>query len=466
MVFSSLTFLFVYFPIVLIVMKLAPLKYRNLCLFILSLIFYGWGEPIYIIIMLISTIVDYINGFYVHKYRDNRKIAKRFVIFSIIFNLSMLGFFKYFDFIAQTFNNLGLYFITPLNIALPIGISFYTFQTMSYPIDIYRRQADYQKNIIDFGTYVTMFPQLIAGPIVRYKDIAEQLNHRTTSTDKFASGIEIFMIGLGKKVLLANNIGLVFDNIIALDQSQTSLVLVWLAALAFTFQIYFDFSGYSDMAIGLGRMLGFEFLKNFNYPFIAQSITDFWRRWHISLSTFFRDYVYIPLGGNRLGLKRQLINIFIVWLLTGIWHGANYNFIIWGLFFAILLIIEKIFMLKILEKLPKLFRHLYTIILVLISFTIFAIEDLSLLLNQLKSMFLLNDIAIYNDLTTFYLRNNFFLILILIIASTPLMNYIYINKVKGRKLEYFKPILIVLGFVVCVAYLVNASYNPFLYFRF
>lgn len=466
MVFSSLTFLFIYFPLVLIIMYLSPIKLRNLFLFILSLIFYGWGEPIYIVIMLISTIVDYINGYYVNKYRDKRNIAKRFVILSIVFNLSMLGFFKYFDFIVMNLNNLGLDFIQPLGLALPIGISFYSFQTMSYPIDIYRNQAEYQKSIVSFGTYVTMFPQLIAGPIVRYKDIATQLNHRTTTIDKFASGIERFMVGLAKKVILANSIGLIFDQVIALENSETSIILAWLGSIAFCFQIYFDFSGYSDMAIGIGKMLGFEFLENFNYPYIATSITDFWRRWHISLSTFFRDYVYIPLGGNRKGLKRQIINICIVWFLTGLWHGANYNYILWGVYFAIFLIIEKIYLLNILKKTPKFINHIYTLIIVIISFTIFSIEDLPTLINQLKNMLLMNDIPLINDLTLFYIRNNIVLLIVISISSTPLINNIYIKYIKNSKYEIIKPFIIVIGFIICVAFLVNASYNPFLYFRF
>ena len=466
MVFSSLTFLFIYFPLVLIIMYLSPIKLRNLFLFILSLIFYGWGEPIYIVIMLISTIVDYINGYYVNKYRDKRNIAKRFVILSILFNLSMLGFFKYFDFIVMNLNNLGLDFIQPLGLALPIGISFYSFQTMSYPIDIYRNQAEYQKSIVSFGTYVTMFPQLIAGPIVRYKDIATQLNHRTTTIDKFASGIERFMVGLAKKVILANSIGLIFDQVIALENSETSIILAWLGSIAFCFQIYFDFSGYSDMAIGIGKMLGFEFLENFNYPYIATSITDFWRRWHISLSTFFRDYVYIPLGGNRKGLKRQIINICIVWFLTGLWHGANYNYILWGVYFAIFLIIEKIYLLNILKKTPRFINHIYTLIIVIISFTIFSIEDLPTLINQLKNMLLMNDIPLINDLTLFYIRNNIVLLIVISISSTPLINNIYIKYIKNSKYEIIKPFIIVIGFIICVAFLVNASYNPFLYFRF
>ncbi|MFI3283755.1 MAG: MBOAT family O-acyltransferase [Erysipelotrichaceae bacterium] len=466
MVFSSLTFLFVYFPLVLVVMSISPLKWRNLSLFVLSLIFYGWGEPVYILIMLLSTIVDYINGYFVHRYIDQRHIARRFVIFSIVFNLGMLGLFKYYDFIIGNLNVLGFEMLKPLGLSLPIGISFYTFQTMSYTIDIYRRDADYQKSIISFGTYVAMFPQLIAGPIVRYKDIATQLNHRVVSQDKFAAGIERFMIGLCKKVLLANQIGQVFDQVMILENHMQSVLLSWLGIIAFGFQIYFDFSGYSDMAIGLGKMLGFDFLENFNYPYIASSITDFWRRWHISLSTFFRDYVYIPLGGNRKGIKRQMLNIFIVWSLTGIWHGASWNFLVWGMYFATLLIFEKVFMFNFLQKLHPIVRHLYTLVLVLISWTIFSVEDMSLMIETLKNMFMMNQLPLYNDLFIYYIRNNAVILIALCIASTPLFKQLYIRYVKGTKWEYLKPVLMMLGLIVCVGFLVDATYNPFLYFRF
>lgn len=464
MVFSSLTFLFVYLPIVLVVMKLSPLKLRNFSLFIVSLIFYGWGEPIYILIMLFSTVFDYFNGYMVGKYIDQRNIAKRFVILSIVGNLLILGFFKYFDFFAINLNALGLTFIEPMGISLPIGISFYTFQTMSYPIDVYRKEASVQKNIISFGTYVTMFPQLIAGPIVRFKDIAKQLDYRELSNDKFADGVRRFVIGLAKKVLLANNIGLVWDSI--LKNPSNAVLTSWLGAIAFAFQIYFDFSGYSDMAIGLGKMLGFEFLENFNYPYISKSITDFWRRWHISLSTWFRDYVYIPLGGNRLGLKRQILNISIVWLLTGFWHGASWNYVLWGIYFGLILIIEKLFLLKILEKLPKFLTHIYALVLILIGWVIFAIEDISTMGNYFMSMFDINHAPLIDGQTLFYLRDNFVLIIILIIASTPLFKNLFNKYIMNRKVEWITIVLIIVGLFVCVAYLVDATYNPFLYFRF
>lgn len=466
MVFSSLVFLFVYFPIVMVVMKLSPLKYRNLILFVVSLVFYGWGEPKYILIMLLSTVVDYFNGYMIDKNKNNRKVAKRFVIFSIVFNLGLLGFFKYFDFFAANLMSLGFTWIHPLGLTLPIGISFYTFQTMSYPIDVYRKDADVQKNIISFGAYVSMFPQLIAGPIVRYKDIAKQLVSRDETADKFYLGIQRFMIGLSKKVLLANSIGLLWESIQVLPQSQMSIVTAWLGAAAFAFQIYFDFSGYSDMAIGLGKMLGFDFLENFNYPYISSSITDFWRRWHISLSSWFRDYVYIPLGGNRKGNLLTYRNIFIVWLLTGFWHGASWNFMLWGIYFGVLLMIEKAFLLKYLKKAPRFLAHIYTLLLVLISWVIFAFIDLDQGVTFLQTMFGLKDIPFVDGLSLFYLRNNIGLLVILVIASTPLFKNLFSKYVMNKKAEWIVPVLVILGIIICTAYIVDATYNPFLYFRF
>lgn len=466
MVFSSLVFLFVYFPIVMVVMKLSPLKYRNLILFVVSLVFYGWGEPKYILIMLLSTVVDYFNGYMIDKNKNNRKVAKRFVIFSIVFNLGLLGFFKYFDFFAANLMSLGFTWIHPLGLTLPIGISFYTFQTMSYPIDVYRKDADVQKNIISFGAYVSMFPQLIAGPIVRYKDIAKQLVSRDETADKFYLGIQRFMIGLSKKVLLANSIGLLWESIQVLPQSQMSIVTAWLGAAAFAFQIYFDFSGYSDMAIGLGKMLGFDFLENFNYPYISSSITDFWRRWHISLSSWFRDYVYIPLGGNRKGNLLTYRNIFIVWLLTGFWHGASWNFMLWGIYFGVLLMIEKAFLLKYLKKAPRFLAHIYTLLLVLISWVIFAFIDLDQGVTFLQTMFGLKDIPFVDGLSLFYLRNNIGLLVILVIASTPLFKNLFSKYVMNKKAEWIVPVLVILGLIICTAYIVDATYNPFLYFRF
>lgn len=356
--------------------------------------------------------------------------------------------------------------LKPLGLALPIGISFYTFQTMSYPIDIYRGQADMQKSMVSFGAYVSMFPQLIAGPIVRYKDIAQQLVKRDETVDKFTEGIQRFMVGLAKKVLLANNIGLVFETIKSAPTTQLSVLTVWLAIIAYGFQIYFDFSGYSDMAIGLGKMLGFEFMENFNYPYISKSITEFWRRWHISLSTWFKDYVYIPLGGNRCSSIINMRNILVVWLLTGLWHGASWNFVLWGLYFGIILMIEKSFLLKRLEKIKPIFRHIYTLGLVIISWAIFAFEDINSLGNILLTMFGFKGLPLINSYFSYLIRNNIVLIVVLVIASTPIVKIGYDKYIKGSKYEWITPILILLGLIVCTAFIVDATYNPFLYFRF
>ena len=368
MVFSSLTFLYAYLPIVLVIYFTVPARFRNLILFFVSLFFYGWGGPVYVFLMIFSIFFNFMFGKGIAKYRDvNQKIAKQYLVLDIVLNLAILGFFKYYDFLIGNLNVIGLTFLQPLHLELPIGISFYTFQTMSYPIDLYRHDTDPQKKFINFGAYVTMFPQLIAGPIVRYRDIASMLDDRKENYAQFASGVQRFTVGLCKKVLLANSAGTVWKFVTGLAPSETSVLTAWLGILFYAFQIYFDFSGYSDMAIGLGEMFGFEFLENFNYPYISKSITDFWRRWHMSLSYWFRDYVYIPLGGNRLGLRRQIINILIVWLLTGFWHGASWNFVLWGLFYGFVLIIEKIFLLKNLEKAPGWVCHLYTIVIVLLA---------------------------------------------------------------------------------------------------
>ncbi len=465
MVFSSLPFLFGYLPVVLTVLKLVPLHARNFCLFLVSLIFYGWSEPVYIVIMLISTFVDYYNGRMVDKYRDDRKKAKWFVWFSVIFNLSLLGFFKYADFFILNLQALGLP-LSPLNLSLPVGISFYTFQTMSYPIDVYRKQAPVQKSVVSFGAYVTLFPQLIAGPIVRYKDIAEQLDHRQETADQFALGVQRFVAGLAKKVLLANSIGVLWDTISALPASEMSVAAAWLGIIAFAFQIYFDFSGYSDMAIGLGKMLGFEFLENFNYPYISRSITEFWRRWHISLSTWFRDYVYIPLGGSRHGRGKQIRNLMVVWLLTGFWHGASWNFMLWGIYFGVILILEKFVLKSILERLPRVLQHGYALVLILLGWVLFAFTDLDAGVMYLKTMFGWGSVSLINARTLFYLRDYGLLLIIMILASTPLGHQLYETKICGHRWEGVMPLLIAAGLILCTAYLVDASYNPFLYFRF
>ena len=452
--------MFAYLPIVLLAYLLVPMKYRNLVLLIVSLFFYGWGEPIYVLVMVFSIVVNWLFGKKIDQYRDtNKELAKKYLIICIVFNLLLLGFFKYTDFFILNLRNLGLTGLKPLNIRLPIGISFYTFQTMSYPIDLYWHKTDVQDNLVSFGAYVCMFPQLIAGPIVRYTDIAKQLNQRDITSEKFYQGITRFMVGLCKKVLLANNVGLVYTEISSLPSYQQSSLTAWLGIICFAFQIYFDFSGYSDMAIGLGKMLGFEFLENFNYPYISKSITEFWRRWHMSLSYWFRDYVYIPLGGNRKGFKRQIINILIVWLLTGFWHGASWNFVLWGVFYGFLLIIEKLFLLKWLDKLPSFVSHIYTLFMVLIAWVLFAFTKLSDGLSYLGYMFGSNGLV--NDLTTYYLRDNIVLLVVCVFACLPIF--------KDKKypiLEKAAPILTLIGLFICTAFIVDASYNPFLYFRF
>ena len=472
MVFSSLPFLFRYLPIVLLLYFIAPKRFRNFILFVASLIFYAWGEPIYVCLMIFSTVVDYVHGRLVYRYQSNgeMKKAKLAVASSMVINLSLLGFFKYTDFFISNFNAITGSSIPLLNLALPIGISFYTFQTMSYTIDIFRGEAKLQRNVIDFGAYVALFPQLIAGPIVQYKTIATQLQSRKENFDQFSYGIMRFMIGLGKKVLLANNIGLLWDQISKMGNDDLTVIGAWLGISAFAFQIYFDFSGYSDMAIGLGHMLGFEFLENFNYPYMSKSITEFWRRWHISLGSWFRDYVYIPLGGNRCKLSKQIRNIAIVWLLTGIWHGASWNFVMWGVYFGLLLVIEKFVLLKLLKRLPAFVSHIYTIIFVWIGWVIFAFDDLSIGINYLKTMLGLGGHSFVNDKTLYLLLNYAVILTILILACTQLPKKLVIklfgNHGERRVTGIAQAIFIIGIFFVTVAYLVDASYNPFLYFRF
>ena len=467
MVFSSLTFLFAYLPAVLAVYFIVPARFRNLVLFLVSLFFYGWGEPVYVLVMLFSILFNWFFGAMVGKYRKkDRPLAAKWMIACIVLNLTLLGFFKYYDFFAENMNALGLTMIRPLRLGLPIGISFYTFQAMSYPIDIYRNETDAQRSVISFGAYVTMFPQLIAGPIVRYRDIADMLKDRVHSLQHFSDGIDRFMIGLAKKVLLANSCGSVFESISALPQEQTSAVSAWLGIICFAFQIYFDFSGYSDMAIGLGKMFGFDFLENFNYPYTALSVTDFWRRWHMSLSYWFRDYVYIPLGGNRRGFGRQLFNIMIVWLLTGFWHGASWNFVLWGVFYGIVLILEKTVLLKYLEKAPAWLRHCYTMFIVLLAWVLFAFTDFSQGLHYLSLLFA-GASSFINGTALYFIRNNFVLLAVCVPACTQMPKKIW-QKLVSREPRFLfaRPLLILLGLIVCTAFIVDATYNPFLYFRF
>ena len=467
MVFSTPIFLFYFLALTLFVYYVVPRKLRNLVILCASLFFYYWGEQQYVAIMFLSTFIDFTHGWLVERCKDkgNDKGARMAVASSIIFNLALLFFFKYWDFIASSLQAVGLNFMPVLGIHLPIGISFYTFQTMSYTIDVYRGDTRAQRNIINFGTFVTLFPQLIAGPIIKYKDLGDQINERTCSADKFSSGVQIFMVGLGKKLLIANNVGMLWDTYKAMALSDLTVAGSWLGVLAFTFQIYFDFSGYSDMAIGLGRMLGFEFLPNFNYPYISKSITEFWRRWHISLSTWFREYLYIPLGGNRCSKPRWMFNLLVVWAATGIWHGASWNYLLWGLYFFVLLMIEKFFLLKVLDKAPALVGHIYTMFFVLVSWAIFALEDFSHLTGYLKVMFGLGGVPLVNANLGYYLTSYLPILVVAALASTPLGVTVY------RKLPHWAArclctVLVLAGLVICTAYLVDGTYNPFLYFRF
>ena len=470
MVFSSFVFLLVFFLVVMALYFLVPGRIRNVVLLLASLLFYAWGEPIYVSIMLFSTVFDYTNGRLIEKFKkENRQTAAKVtLIIDMIGNLGILGFFKYADFVLENVNAITGAGIELLHIALPIGISFYTFQTMSYTIDVYRGEVPASRNILDFATYVTLFPQLIAGPIVQYKTVEKELANRKTTVDEFAEGAFRFVIGMAKKVILANQIGALFTTISGM--SEISTATAWLGAIAYSFQIYFDFSGYSDMAIGLGRMFGFHFLENFDHPYISASITEFWRRWHISLSSWFREYVYIPLGGNRKGLKRQLINIMIVWMLTGLWHGASWNFVLWGLYYGILLMIEKIFLLKWLDKIPKVFRHIYCLFLVIIGWTIFSQTDFGMLGDYLQTMAGVGTVLV--DSTFFYhLSCNAVLLVVLCLCSVDYKPLIAKNEklsafMQSSVYDVVRTIIMVVLMAVCFAFLVGDSYNPFLYFRF
>ena len=467
MVFSTPVFMFAFLVLTLGIYYIVPRKFRNLVILCASLLFYYWGEQLYVIIMFLSTAIDFTHGLLVEKFKkENRDKAARCVVgSSIFFNLALLFFFKYWDFIAGSLQSIGLNFMPVLGIHLPIGISFYTFQTMSYTMDVYRGDARAQRSILNFGTFVTLFPQLIAGPIIKYKDLGDQIDERTTTTEKFASGVQIFTVGMAKKVLIANNVGMLWEAYKAMAVSDLTVAGAWLGVLAFTFQIYFDFSGYSDMAIGLGRMLGFEFLPNFNYPYISKSITEFWRRWHISLSTWFREYLYIPLGGNRCSKGRWMFNLFVVWAATGIWHGASWNFLMWGLFFWVVLLIEKFFLADKLKKAPAAVGHIYTLFLVLISWTIFAIEDFSQLGGYLKVMFGLGGVPLVNGTFGYYLTSYLPILVIAGLASTPLGVKLYKKMSKGAA-HAVGAVLIFGALMLCTAYLVDGTYNPFLYFRF
>lgn len=466
MVFSSSVFLIVFLPITLLAYFIVParfIKARNSVLLAASLVFYGWGEPKYILIMIFSIVFNYVCGLAAGKNR-----SKAVLILCVVGNLALLGYFKYTDFVLETVNRLAEAGLALPGIALPIGISFYTFQTMSYVIDVYRGKVEAQRDIITFGTYVTLFPQLIAGPIVRYSDVAVMLVGRKTNLEQIAEGVRRFIIGFGKKVLLANQIYVVWMELSAMENLSVSAA--WLGAVAFTFQIYFDFSGYSDMAIGLGKIFGFDYLENFNYPYISRSITEFWRRWHMSLSSWFKEYVYIPLGGNRKGLSRQLINISIVWILTGLWHGASWNFVMWGVYYGIILIIEKLGLLKVLEKCPAVVGHIYSLILIVIGWVIFAVDDMGKVAAYLGMMLGSSQIFI-DDAFIYFFESRIWLLIACVIGSTPLPKIvcsIIAEKLEDREvlLGTIETVLFMGIFALSMAFLVSGSYNPFLYFRF
>ena len=466
MVFSTPYFLFLYLPAVLLLYYISPLKWRNLVLLVVNLIFYGWGEPVYILIMFVSMAIDYTHGILVtrNKAKGNLRGAKMAVASSVIFNLALLFFFKYWDFLAKSLAGLGLDFMPVLGIELPIGISFYTFQTMSYTIDVYRGDARMQKNIITFGTFVTLFPQLIAGPILQYKDLDSQLEQRDHTFERFASGVQRFCVGLAKKVLLANNLGKLWDVYLATPGGELTTLGAWLGIVAFSLQLYFDFSGYSDMAIGLGRMLGFEFLENFNYPYLSKSATEFWRRWHISLGNWFREYLYIPLGGNRVSRGRLMFNLLIVWAATGIWHGASWNFLIWGLYYCFWIVVEKLWLGKLLRRAPGWVGHIYGLLLVIVGWAIFAVEDFSAMGLYLKAMFGMGA-GLVDGAALYYLVNYLPMLLIACVAATPLAARVW-AKLPRRVWQVALPILACVALVLATAYLVDGTYNPFLYFRF
>ena len=465
MLFTSISFLYYFLPVLILIYFLTPKKYKNIILLIASLVFYFYGEPKYVFLMIIEIIIAYIGAILIDKYKNQ---SKNILIITLFIHVFLLIIFKYTDFIIQTINDISNANIKLLNIALPIGISFYTFQIISYIIDVYNGKVKVQRNIIKLATYISLFPQLVAGPIVRYQTVEKELDNRVHSFNNFAYGIRRFSVGLAKKVLIANALGELCSK--ASATSEETVVLFWIFGISYMLQLYFDFSAYSDMAIGLGRIFGFHFPENFNYPYISKSITEFWRRWHISLSTWFKDYVYIPLGGNRNGIYKQIRNILIVWLLTGIWHGANWTFLIWGLLFGIILIIEKLWLNKFMEKLPSFIRRIYVLFIVMILFIIFNSDDMQVALTSIKGLFGMNGEVFINNYTLHYLKSYLPLLIIALLGSTPLIK-ILIDKLRKNKylnniINILEPILIVVILFVVTSYLIDNSYNPFLYFRF
>lgn len=473
MVFSSLDFIFIFLPLVLLLNYILPKKAKNYVLLIFSLYFYGRGGPPYLLLMMISIIFNWMMGLFVDKYRESKIGSKIVIGITVLANLGVLGYFKYTNFFIDNINSVFGASIAVNKILLPIGISFYTFQAMSYVLDVYRKDGKVQKNPANVALYISFFPQLIAGPIVRYETVSDQMEGRKESFDMFASGVERFVMGLGKKVLIANTMGLIADEVFGLTSGHISVVLAWVGVIAYTFQIYYDFSGYSDMAIGLGRMFGFEFLENFNYPYIAKSITEFWRRWHISLGTWFRDYVYIPLGGNRKGITRTIINLAIVWTLTGIWHGASWNFVCWGALYGLVIILERLFLGDLLKKLWTPLQHLYTMFLVVMGWVLFRVENLHRAGTIIKAMFGLNGNKFINSQAIFYLHEYKLEFLLAIIISMPVAKWCKnridrIEMATARKMiqSLILPVTCLLLFLFVIVNLANSTFNPFIYFRF
>jgi len=462
MLFSSIPFAFYFLPAVLVLYFAVPFRFKNAVLLAFSLFFYGWGEPVYLILMALSICMGYLFGRLIDKYRGTPR-AKLFMILSVVISLGLLGWFKYADFAVQNLNALGLSLPLP-KVALPIGISFYTFQILSYTIDVYRGNVESQKSLVDFGAYVSMFPQLIAGPIVRYSDVVRQLKSRTHSVEKASLGVRRFIVGLAKKVLIANQLGQLVE--LYRSTTQPSVLFVWMYAAAFALQIYFDFSGYSDMAIGLGHIFGFDLLENFNYPFISRSISEFWRRWHMSLGGWFRDYVYIPLGGNRVKPLRYVFNVLVVWALTGLWHGAAWNFVLWGLLFALLLTVEKFLVGKAMAKLPGWLVRVPILVILLMSFVLFNASSLSQALSDVGGMFGLGGLPLVSAASLYYFRSYSRLLMVAIVGATPLVSRAAKKLEAHSAISFVEPVLLCALLLAVTAFLVGGSFNPFLYFRF
>lgn len=473
MVFSSIFFLFTFLPLSLLLYWMSPAKIKNFTLLAVSLFFYAWGEPVYVLLMIASILTNFVFGIFIESelIKEKRAVRRALFISAVVFNILILGFFKYYGFLAENINALFNADIAYSELPLPIGISFYTFQVLSYVIDVYLGKVRLQRNPVSFALYVTMFPQLIAGPIVRYSDIESQLEQRNVSASKFGEGAQRFIQGLGKKVLIANSMGALWDITQAMDMTGISVFSAWLGIIAYTFQIYFDFSGYSDMAIGLGKMFGFEFMENFDHPYISRSVTEFWRRWHISLGTWFREYVYIPLGGNRCSRIRQIRNIMAVWMLTGLWHGASWNFVVWGIYYGCLLLIEKMFLKKLIDNAPAIISHVYCMLAVIIGWVLFASRDIESAAAYLGVMSGASGNVLVDNAFIYYLKSNAVMLVISLLFSTGIFKEIFepeeiSDKIRTRVSDSAAVILHAFILFMSTAYLVTETYNPFLYFRF